>query len=1393
MNRLPLEPEVLSRFLSGDASDQEFQRVESILNDPSTVVDLNHQATEDTLIWEIKKLVDNKESLEANDPEVSALIQKINSVVSCPAIGQAELDRVLDPPESNDEIGRIADYRVIEFMASGGMGLVFRAHDPTLDRLVCIKVMHPNLAINDQARQRFEREARAAAKLRNERIVTVFDVGQHRDLPYIVMQLLDGASLAQHLQQHGPIAEQRARKLAMQIAEGLSYAHGLGYLHRDIKPDNIWITEQDDIKLLDFGLARAFDENTRLTNTGTVMGTPSYMSPEQVHGSELDQRSDLFSLGSVIFEMLTGESPFSKANLFSTMMSVAKDSLPADALSDLSELSPALSPVLKQMLEKDPDDRIQTADEVVQILSGQNSMSPAQSQSSAGRGRLRGYLLGALGAAALFFLGMMIWQTTDKGTLVVKADPSVEVKMANETVTVHDPRSGKTWELKIGDQPLPSGVYQLETTDSSGELVFSSTVVTIRRGQEEIVTVTLVPPESTASTNEGGMKAPTKLVSVPPFDVDSLVPMNAAQLSRIGFEAGKPITPAALVENPRPLEGVATWTIEPHYPIGDARQGFKAINRDGSMVATGNARFIRIWNEKLDLLQILPSGPDVQAARWSPANNLLAVIYRGEKSHMRIWRITKDFSELIDTINGDWSTVAWSENGRQIALARRTSQGLDFYQVDDGKLFSLPNNEIAGNISHSPWSGDGRFFATTVTENETPQKKRLMVVIWDIKSGTVHHRFRDASSATWIPNSNQLVIWHRQNRRQNLKTAGIWNVDSLIQVHRLENLGNRAAISPDGNQVANINSNAILSVEDLSGNRSHSFDLSQFIGDASKNIELRERNLHETYSCNWAADGRTLMAESDFGCCLIKLDDSEISGSLSATDSSTVQTATYAGFPVIDNQPSTELLLDNNSLVQFDINNTRKGSSLIGELTGRKIDLASGDVGPGHLMHGSSPLTTSQLTGGGYTADVPNSTTWPWTSKTSENLEWLLIAELKSELGSAKDVTRLTLQPMDKKEHVWQGDINGKVQNIHWCPVNQSFVFVVVSGPTESIGHLNVVAEGGKWDVNLVDLDFSNENQYATEALFLIGGDLFIPSWRIERKGRRPYEADHRLFRMDCKNGEVKSSTELDSKGSFGFMHKGVSRSSGKTVAASPNRVLFVCQQGQLLSVDENGSAQLLKTEAADSTILIQNQSGRRTDRMLDSISNCGKFFVLRQNSQATASFLILIMEIVDGKIAKLRHQVTVDEHHYNSSPPIRWHSKEPVFAVHEYLNLNLVDARTGRRTRSGISAVSGSAPTDDGWAVATPTGLRFLTLDGSPLATILKSGKSDSSNPFSLQWVTASGEIRDHDSARNLRSIYLRGNRFFTKTIGEFEREFGIKVPRMNSPEFTKAAGGND
>ena len=670
-----------------------------------------------------------------------------------------------------------------------------------------------------------------------------------------------------------------------------------------------------------------------------------------------------------------------------------------------------------------------------------------------------------------------------------------------------------------------------------------------------------------------------------------------------------------------------------------------------------------------------------------------------------------------------------------------------------------------------------------------------MVVIWDIKSGKVHHQFRDASNATWIPNSNQLVIW------QDLKTGGIWNVDSLVQVHRLENLGNRAAISSDGNQVAHINSNAILSVEDLSGNKSHSFDLSQFLGDASKNIELRERKVHETYSCSWAADGRTLMAKSDFGYCLIKLDGSGISGSLSATDSSRVQTATYA---VIDNQLRTEILLDKNSFVQFDVNE----SSLIGGLTGRKIDLATGDIGPGHPMHRGSPLTTSQFRGG-YTAGVPVPTTWPWTSKTSENLEWLLIAELKSEVGSAKDVTRLTLQPMDKKEHVWQGDINGKVQNIHWCPVNQSFVFVVVSGPPEqpvkSIGHLNVVADGGKWNVNLVELDFSDENQYATESLFLIGGDLFIPSWRIEGKGRRRSEADHRLFRMDCANAEVKSSVELDSIGSFGFMQSGVNnRRSAKTVAESPNRVLLVCQNGQLLSVDENGSAQLLKTEseATGSAILIQNQSGKRTGRMLDSISNCGKFFVLRQNSQATDSFLILIIEIVDGKIAKLRHEVTVDKRRYNRSfpilnnrsLPILWHSKEPVFAVHEYSNLLLVDARTGETTRLGNLRVSGSAPTDDGWAVATPNGLRFLTLEGSPLATILSSRESDSTtNPFSVQWVTASGEIRDHESARNLRAIYLKGNRFFTKTIEELEREFRIQIPRMSSPEFTKAAAGDN
>ena len=326
-----IKPTILSRYLAGDATDEESQLCEELLNEPRSVEhligELEANPTDDSLLETLRNLENHSTQFNLENAEPKSLVEQIQSLVANQSVGQDDFDRFLAPPESSDEIGRIAHYRVVEFIASGGMGLVFKAEDSKLNRMVCIKVLKPSLATNRGAVARFEREVQAAARLRNTRITTVLEFGEHKEVPYLVMELLEGQSLRDKLTIEGKFAPEVARKLTIQIAEGLRYAHQRGYLHRDIKPENIWVTPEGDVKLLDFGLTRSFEGTTNLTHSGTILGTPTYMSPEQVQGKELDAKSDLFSVGTVLFEMLTGESPFGKSNLFSTMMSVANDAI----------------------------------------------------------------------------------------------------------------------------------------------------------------------------------------------------------------------------------------------------------------------------------------------------------------------------------------------------------------------------------------------------------------------------------------------------------------------------------------------------------------------------------------------------------------------------------------------------------------------------------------------------------------------------------------------------------------------------------------------------------------------------------------------------------------------------------------------------------------------------------------------------------------------------------------------------------------------------------------------------------------------------------------------------------------------------------------------------------
>jgi len=272
----------------------------------------------------------------------------------------------LTPSDNPDLLGTLGEYEIYEVIGQGGMGIVFRALDPKLNRIVAIKVMSPLLAVNPNARKRFLREAQAAAAVSHPHIVTIHAVDEAQ-LPYLVMEYVVGQSLQEKLDKVGSLKVTEILRIGSQVAEGLAAAHKQGLIHRDIKPANILLENGvERVKITDFGLARAVDDVT-ITKTGEVSGTPQYMSPEQATGDRVDQRSDLFSLGAVLYAMCTGRSPFRASNLVAVVRRVCDDT--PRPIEDVNEEIPVwLIEIIDCLLEKRPENRFQTASEVAALL-----------------------------------------------------------------------------------------------------------------------------------------------------------------------------------------------------------------------------------------------------------------------------------------------------------------------------------------------------------------------------------------------------------------------------------------------------------------------------------------------------------------------------------------------------------------------------------------------------------------------------------------------------------------------------------------------------------------------------------------------------------------------------------------------------------------------------------------------------------------------------------------------------------------------------------------------------------------------------------------------------------------------------------------------------------------
>src|SRR5215469_4387866 len=322
---------------------------------------------------------------------------------------------------------KLGPYEIIASLGAGGMGEVYRARDTRLGRDVAVKILPKSLSNGGDRLHRFEQEAQAVAALNHPNILAVFDVGQDQEFPFLVSELLEGESLRAAIDR-GALPQRKTIDYGVQIAQGLAAAHGKGIVHRDLKPENVFVTKDGRIKVLDFGLAKVAQKVSSATSAsdgatltsphtaaGVVMGTASYMAPEQVRGDATDARTDIFAFGAVLYEMLSGKRAFRRDTPAETMTAILKEDPPG--LADPGHpVSPALDRIVRRCLEKSPEQRFQSATDLSFALSALSGTDASGAARIADVHRKPPALLWIAVALALAIGGVVTWLATRRPT-----------------------------------------------------------------------------------------------------------------------------------------------------------------------------------------------------------------------------------------------------------------------------------------------------------------------------------------------------------------------------------------------------------------------------------------------------------------------------------------------------------------------------------------------------------------------------------------------------------------------------------------------------------------------------------------------------------------------------------------------------------------------------------------------------------------------------------------------------------------------------------------------------------------------------------------------------------------------------------------------------------------
>ncbi len=570
---------------------------------------------------------------------------------------------------------RLGPYELRDLIGAGGMGEVYRAHDPRIRRDVAIKILPASYAADAERLERFRREARAAGGLNHPNILTVHDVGTDPGQPYIVSELLDGESLREVIQR-GPVSLKRALEWGAQLARALAAAHERGIVHRDLKPENVFVTRDGRVKILDFGIAgvvtvsnasAATRVETVATQPGVLVGTVGYMAPEQTAGAQPDARSDIFALGVVLYEMLTGRQPFKRATTVETIAASLAGEAP---FLDPAEAPPAVARFVRRMMARDPTERFQSARDVAFVLEEVDVALPAPAPLGQRRRRATWLLVAALCLAAL---------AAAIGLFLPRQSPSPTYRPLTA-------RRGTVWSARFA----PDGQTIAYSASWDGEPVelFSSRVGSLAARPLDF------PPAALASISRSGEMA---LLLNPRW---ILTYLRVGTLARAELAGGAPRELASGVHG-------ADWS-----PDGRELAIVRAVDGEYRLEFPIGRILYATRDATLHSPRVSPDGQRIALfERTSGTSRVITVSTAGER------RILSDGWEI--TSRG----VAWRPDGDEVWFTAGRTRTLGLHAVSPGRgertLLQLPKTFELFDVAN-----DGRVLVGHIVQHQLVSSRR---------------------------------------------------------------------------------------------------------------------------------------------------------------------------------------------------------------------------------------------------------------------------------------------------------------------------------------------------------------------------------------------------------------------------------------------------------------------------------------------------------------------------------------------------------------------------------------------------------------------------------------------------------------------------------------------